>query len=117
MLDSELVVNAHQLAGITADIEYNVPVGGLDGSIKANAKDVVNGDTEFVGNMELLWAISADAANFAAVSVVDSASGHVYNFSSDVNYGSNSYSVSAIETVSKLWTNANGGYGGDVHQW
>ena len=121
MLESDLVVNANQLASITANIEYTVPVGGMDGSIKANAKDVVNGETDFIGNMGLVWTISADvdnaAANFAVVSAVTVASGLVYNTSSDLVYGSNKYHIAVMESVSQLLTMAHGGYGGDIYQW
>ena len=119
VLDSDLVVNANQLASITADIEYNVPAGGLDGNIKANAKDVVNGETDFIGNMGLLWAISdgGNAANFVVVSAADVASGPVYNASSEFIYGSNKYYFDAIDTVSSFLSNATGGYGGDAYQW
>ena len=119
MLESDLLVNAEQLASVTAEIDYNVPAGGLMGDIKAHAKDMVNDKADYVGNMGVTWTISdgGNTADFTAVSAVALASGPVYNVSSDFSYGSNHYSLFAIDPVSNFLVSADGGYGGDEYQW
>ena len=118
-MDSDLVVDAEQLASITAEIDYDVPAGGLTGEISSRARDTVNGNTDFLGNLGVTWHISdgGNTADFTAVSAVDVASGSVYSVSSDFNYGSNQYSLMTTETVSDFVLSADGGYGGDSYQW
>ena len=117
--DSDLVVNSEQQASITGAIEYVVPPGGMEGSIRANAQDVVNGEVDYIGNVALLWTVSegGSVANIAASSMSAVSTGEIYNVSSVLAYGNNAYFTRTVETTSNFLVSADGGYGGDAYDW
>ena len=117
--DSDLVVNADQLASIVGGIEYVVPAGGMEGRILAHAVDTVNEQVDYDGDLALLWTLTegGNVGSLEARSVSSVASGPVYNVSSVVDYGHNAYFTRTVETTSNFLVSAEGGYGGDQFDW
>ena len=119
MSESDLVVNAQQLASIVGNIKYDVPAGGMQGYITADAKDVASGKTEFVGESEVSWLVSSGGsmAAISATSTASLASGPLYAVVGGVDYGRNKYLVSVEDKTSNFLVNATGGYGGNGYNW
>ena len=117
--DSDLVVNAAQLASIVADFEYVVPAGGMTGSIVAHAVDTVNAQVDYDGDLALLWTLTegGNVGSIEARSMSSVASGPVYNVTSVVDYGNNAYFTRTAETISNFLVSAEGGYGGNQFDW
>ena len=117
--DSDLVVNAAQLASIVGSIEYVVPAGGMQGSIKTHAVDTVNKQVDYDGDLSLLWTLTegGNVGSIEARTMSSVASGPVYNVTSLFDYGHNEYFTRTVDTTSNFLVSAEGGYGGDQFDW
>ena len=117
--DSDLVVNAAQLASIVANIDYVVPAGGMQGSIRAHAVDTVDEKVDYDGDLSLLWTLTegGNVGSIEARSMSSVASGPVYDVRSVFDYGHHEYFTRTEETTSNFLVSAEGGYGGDQFDW
>ena len=119
IVESDLVVNNEQLSNITGVIAYVVPSGGMQGSITSQALDVVNGLVHFTGDVGLEWLLSDGGiiGSVHARSAMNVSSGPVCDMTSVLEYGNNHYYLHSVESTSQYEMSAEGGYGGDVHNW
>ena len=117
--DSDLVVNAAQLASIVGSIYYEVPAGAMSGNITAHAVDTVNGQVDYDGNLYVVWELTegGEVGVVAARSASSVASGPVYDVASEFSYGNNKYFMETVDSTANFLVNAAGGYGGKPVKW
>ena len=117
--DSDLVVNAAQLASIVGSIYYEVPAGAMSGNITAHAVDTANGQVDYDGSLYLVWELTegGEVGVVVARSASSVASGPVYDVASEFRYGNNEYFLKTVESTSHFLVSAVGGYGGKPIKW